>query len=152
MLVGADIVFSEMVVRTVGVGLQDAQFQTRNHQRHQCVVEVCLCDEVLVQRFLHCLEGGTALHVQARLDGDGAGFSFCLCDFVPFVDVGHGIAVGNDVSLEAPLLAQYVGEQEFAARSALAVDAVVGSHDGFDLSLLHQHAESGQVGLPQVAS
>jgi hypothetical protein len=42
--------------------------------------------------------------------------------------VVHGAPVGNDHAVEAPLLAQHVGEQPPVLRGVLAVDLVVGAH------------------------
>ena len=67
------------------------------------------------------------------------------------MDICHGIAVGNNVSAEPPLLSEHVGQQIFAARTGFAVDAVVGSHDGFYMTLLHKHLESRQISLEKVA-
>ena len=49
-------------------------------------------------------------------------------DLVALVDVVDGAAVGDDVAVEAPVLAQDVLEQALARRGGLAVDAVVGAH------------------------
>ena len=149
-LLGAYLLLAHVVVGALRVVVDDAQLQARHHQRLQGAVDVVLGEQLLAEGVLQGAEGGAALHVQARLDGDGAGLGLALRYLVAVVDVGDGAAVGDDVPLEAPLLAQDVGEQQLAARGALAVDAVVGPHDDFHLRLLHQHLEGRQVGLPEV--
>ena len=66
-------------------------------------------------------------------------------------DVVDGVAVADHQSGEAPLLAQNLPEQAGVAAAGLAVDAVVGAHHLADVGLLHQVAEGGQIGFPEVA-
>ena len=66
------------------------------------------------------------------------------------VYVGHGAAVGYDVALEVPSVAQYVLHEERAGRTAVAVDGVVGRHDGLDLCVLDQHLECRKVCLIEI--
>ncbi len=68
----------------------------------------------------------------------------------PVEDVDDRAAVGDDVALEAPLAAELILEQELVGAGGLAVDAVVGAHDGVGLALGDGGAEGGQIGVELV--
>ncbi len=72
-------------------------------------------------------------------------------DLVLLVDVLDRVAVGDDVAVETPVLAQDVLQQALARAARLAVDAVVRTHDRIDLRLLHERLERRQVGFVEVA-
>ncbi|EGY01296.1 hypothetical protein AZA_88790 [Nitrospirillum viridazoti Y2] len=69
---------------------------------------------------------------------------------VAALDVGDGVAVGHDIPLEAPALAQLIVQQEVAGAGRLSVHAVVGAHDRGHLARRHQLAEGRQVGVLHV--
>ena len=62
-----------------------------------------------------------------------------------------GAPVGHDDALEAPFVAQHVGQQPMVLCGMHAVDAVVGAHDGPRLGLLDDVFESREVDLAQGA-
>ena len=138
------------VVRAVGVVEQDAEPELGHQQRLQGLVDVRLREESALDGVLQGVEGVAALQVQARLDGDGAGFRRVAGDVVAAVDVIHRAAVRHHVSVEAPLVAEDVHQQELAAGCAVAEHAVVGAHHDLHVRFLHQLLESRQVGLVQV--
>ena len=115
------------------------------------MVYVLLCQQPLRQCVFQRLEGSATLYVQSSLHCHGTCLGWCFHYFMLSPHIPHGSAIRNDMSLESPLLAQYVCQQPFAGRCRLAIDAVVGSHDDFHLGLLHQRAERRQVCLPKVA-
>src|SRR5262249_12206947 len=60
-------------------------------------------------------------------------------------DVGYGAAVGNNVALEPPILAQVFLQQSIAGASGLPVHRVVGAHHGSRLGLHDGGSEGGQI-------
>ena len=62
-----------------------------------------------------------------------------------------GAPVGHDDALEAPFVAQHVGQQPMVLCGMHAVDAVVGAHDGPRLGLLDDVFEGREVDLAQGA-
>ncbi len=61
------------------------------------------------------------------------------------------VPVGDDEAVEAPLVAQDLGEQSAVVGAELAVEAVVGAHDPPGVGLLHGALERAQVELAQCA-
>ncbi len=66
-------------------------------------------------------------------------------------NVTHGITVGDDIALKAPLIPQQVGQQPLVCRSGNTVDGVVGAHHLADMAFAYGGLELGQVGLVQIA-
>ena len=95
--------------------------------------------------------GAAALEVAALRDPERRRLFRRRHQLVAHVDVVDGPAVRDHVPVEAPLLAQDVQEQALAGRGRLAVDAVVGAHDGRHLPFLHEGAERGEVRLVEIA-
>jgi len=69
---------------------------------------------------------------------------------VPLENVVDRPAVGGDVALEAPFVAQDLLQQRGAGAARLAVDAVVRAHHRRCLAFFHARLERGQVSLPQI--
>jgi hypothetical protein len=88
-----------------------------------------------------------ALVVHAAAKADGGGLRLGGVEVVAVVDVDDGAAVGDDVALEVPLAAKLVLQQELVGAGGLAVDGVVGAHDGVGVALGDGGAEGGQVGV-----
>jgi hypothetical protein len=63
--------------------------------------------------------------------------------------VVHGAPVGDDHTLEAPLVAQHGGQQPRVLRHVGAVEPVVGAHHRPRLRLRHYPLEGGEVDLAQ---
>ena len=74
-----------------------------------------------------------ALVVHAAAQADGGGLGLGGIELVAVVDVEDGAAVGDDVALEVPPAAELVLKQELVGAGGLAVDGVVGTHDGAGL-------------------
>ena len=68
-----------------------------------------------------------------------------------FPHIHDGPAIGHHVTLETPVTAQQVAEQEPAGTGRFTIDAVVRSHHRIYLALLYQGLERWQVGVVQVA-
>ena len=66
---------------------------------------------------------------------------------VALINIDDGAAVGNDVSLEAPLAAKLILKKELARAGGLTVDAVEGAHHGAGFGLSHGRAESRKVSV-----
>ena len=60
-------------------------------------------------------------------------------------DVGDGAAIGNDVALEAPVVAQMLFEQEGVRAGGLTVQRVVRAHHGFGFAFDDRGAKRGKV-------
>src|SRR5580698_10025651 len=65
-------------------------------------------------------------------------------------EVVDGVAVGGDEALEVPVLAEDIFEEEIACAGGLAIDGVVGAHDGVGFGFGDGGAEGGEVGVPEV--
>ena len=61
----------------------------------------------------------------------------------------NAVVVGNDVTLEAPLLAQHLLKQPFVGVRGDAINLVIRGHDTHDVSLNHRGLEAGQKKLAQ---
>ncbi len=66
------------------------------------------------------------------------------------VDVGDGGAVGDDVAVEVPVVAEVLLQEHFVGAGGRTVDGVVGAHDGLRVGLSNGGAEGGQVGVFEV--
>ena len=110
-----------------------------------------LVDETLLDRFKQRGVCATALQVATHLHRQGRRLSRRLDHPVPAEDIVDGPAVGDDVALETPFLAQDLLEQPGTGAAWLAVHPVVRAHDGRGGPFLHARLERGQVGLAQVA-
>ena len=67
------------------------------------------------------------------------------------IDIGHRATITHDVSLESPLVAQYIRKQELTTWCTFAINTVVCSHDDFHLAFFNQHLECRKIGFPQIA-
>src|SRR5690606_30530043 len=73
-----------------------------------------------------------------------------LChNFVSTVEVCYRPAVAHDMSLESPLISQYVHQQRVAGTAWLVVRTVIGAHHGFD-PRIYQRLKGGKVGLVKI--
>ena len=130
--------------------MQDTQLHACHERWAQGVVEILLGYELLGVCVLERTHRRAALEVEACLEGLDGGIHLAAGAVVSRVYVGHGAAVGYDVALEVPSVAQYVLHEERAGRTAVAVDGVVGRHDGLDLCVLDQHLECRKVCLIEI--
>ena len=62
----------------------------------------------------------------------------------------HGLVVGNDQAVEAPALAQDLGDEAPGAAVGLAVYVVIGGHDRAGVRQLHGHLEGQQKHVVQL--
>ena len=92
----------------------------------------------------------SAVDVAAVLQRQRRAFRRGVGDLVELVEIRNRAAVGDIVSLKAPLAAQDVAHQALGAAARLAVHAVVRAHDSFHAALLHAGLKRGQIGIPQV--
>ena len=118
------------------------------------VVEFGLGDEVLVDGVDEGGEGlalgEAALEVGAGFDGEGGGVGHVGGEVVAGVDVGDGGAVGDDVAVEVPGVAEVVFEEHGVGAGGGAVDGVVGAHDGLGVGFGDGGAEGGEVGVFEI--
>lgn len=131
--------------------IEHAQAHARGHQGLQRGVDLRFVDQALADR---CRQGGVllpAFQLGAVLDRQRSGLFAGGDDLVVLPDIHDRPAVGHHVAPEAPLVTQYILQQELAGAGRLAVHAVVGAHHRIHLALLDQCLERRQVGLVQVA-
>jgi hypothetical protein len=133
----------------------DACFQQAQHG----AVDVGLGQQALLDR-AHRGGGGRrgavaefAHHVRARPDRSrhGALRRVDVAVRAFRVDVGDGAAVGHDVPLEFPRIAQQILQERAVGARGHAVHGVVGAHEGQHMPFGHGGVEGGQVGFRQVA-
>ena len=67
------------------------------------------------------------------------------------VEVVDGVAVGNNNTIIAPLVAQNVDEQTVAGAAGLTLETLIGAHHLAHITFLDQCLEGGQIGFPKVA-
>ena len=106
--------------------------------------------QTLLVRLHHVQIGVAAVQVAAHLQRQRSGFGRGVGDHVAGMEVADGPAVAGHVAFKAPLVAQDVHQQGLGAAGGLAVDAVVSTHEGFNVSFLHRSLKGRQVGLPHV--
>ncbi len=106
------------------------------------------------QPMLHGVDKGGKNHpafkVAAVVHGKGRGLLGCAGHGVMGVEIENGPAVGHHVSLETPLLSQYLSQEGRAGAAGFSVGAVVGAHHGLRTALHDAVAEGGKVGFPKV--
>ena len=117
-------------------------------------VEVGFGDESLVDGVD---EGGVSLafavaafEVGAGLHGVGGGVGHVGRVVMAGEDVGDGGAVGDDVTVEVPGVAEVILEEHGVGAGGGSVDGVVGAHDGLRVGFRDGGAEGGQVGVFEV--
>ena len=91
-----------------------------------------------------------ALVVHASNHRDGR--TLCLGGPIAMIrcDIAHGVAVRNDIALEAPLAPQLVLQKVLVGARRLAVDGVVGAHHRGSLALDNGRAKGRLVGVDLV--
>ncbi len=89
--------------------------------------------------------------VGAGLERQSGGMGDVRRVMVAFSHIDDGAAIGDNETLELPCLAQMLLEQHGVVAGSLAVDCVVGAHDGFHMSVDNRGAKGRKVGLFEVA-
>ena len=139
--------------------VEHAELNARRVQADDRRVDVALFQEAflhgidvwLVIMVVLDLEGEVdAFVVHAALQADGGRLRLRRLEVVVLVDIDDRAAIGDDITFEVPLAAELVLKQEFVGACGLAVDAVVGAHDGGGLGLCDGGAEGGQIGVDLV--
>ena len=67
-----------------------------------------------------------------------------------YEEVVDGSAVAGDEAFEGPVGAEDLFEKKVAGAGGLAVDGVVGAHDGVGFGFDDGFAEGGEVGVPEI--
>src|SRR5690242_18863547 len=65
-------------------------------------------------------------------------------------DVMNGVAIRDNVAVEAPTLAQDVGEEEGIRAGGNAVNRVIGAHDSSDVSFANSHLKLWEVSFVRI--
>ena len=131
--------------------IEQAQPKPRLEEAGDRGVDFRLGDEALLDRAGEAVVIRAATEVAAGFDGARGGLLGRGHDFVVGEDVIDRAAVGDHVPVKAPLPAQQFGQQERIRAGGLAVDAVVGAHDGAHMAFANRGLKVGQVGFVEIA-
>ena len=88
----------------------------------------------------------SAVQVTSIIQSQGSRFSRSTGYHVVFMEIFDCPAVGNEISLEAPVAAKYFLKGRTSA-AGLSVSAVVSTHEAFHVSLLCQGLKCWQIGF-----
>ena len=66
-------------------------------------------------------------------------------------EIVDGIAVGQDDSIVAPLIAQDIDEQTVAGATGLTLETLIGTHHLAHITFFNQCLKGRQIGFPEVA-
>ncbi len=94
--------------------------------------------------------GDSAVDIGTRFHGDRRGLGRIFGVVLEGIEVADGPAVGDDISLEAPLFPEDIVEIGVGA-GGVVTELVVGAHHRPDLSIHDQLPESREVGFEEVA-
>ena len=134
---------SELIdlVIVVGVGgtVEEAKCEQGAQQAPHVVIDLALGDQAAGERRPD--QGRAVIHGRGHLQVKP----------VSQRDYGlvRGLPVADHGALESPVPLEDVGEQGPVLARPVVVDAVVGTHDGADVSLPDRRLERGQVDLPK---
>ena len=95
------------------------------------------------------VEFGAAGEVGASLDSQSGGLVERENEIVTLIEVADGPAVGDDVTIKTPFVAEKI-EEKLIGTGGLAADGVVGAHDGVGVALRNRSAEGGSVGVVEI--
>ena len=103
------------------------------------------------QTFLVCLQkvqiGHAAVQVAPVFEGQRSRFGCCVRHMVVLMEIADGPAVAGDVAVKLPLSPKDIHQKRFGTAGGLTVDAIVGAHHGFHLTLRDRGFKGGQIGL-----
>ncbi len=142
-------------VGDVGVGhlfgrVEHPQAEAGGEEALNGAIDRLLRDQSLGYRHHQGRVSAATVEVTAGLHSQGGRFGRCPHDLVVPVDVADGPAIGDDVTIEAPLPPQDFLQQSRAGAGRLAIDAVIGPHDRDRLSLPYASLKGGQIRIVQV--
>ena len=132
------------------LAVHNAQQIPGSEQPDGSLTDILFRNQLLGQGGEQAAIGAAAVQVGAGLQGGGAGLGGSIGEMVIFVEIPDGPAVGNHMTLEAPFVPQIFLKQLRAAAAGIAVDCVVGAHDGLHIGFLHRRFKGGQVGFLHV--
>src|SRR5262249_44210216 len=101
--------------------IEHAKAHAREHETANGNIELRLAHQSFLRGFGQRGGGGAAVEIEPCFDGERRRFFGGRYDLVLGEDVVDRIAVGNDVTLEAPVLAEDVGQESWARGGGLAV-------------------------------
>ena len=117
------------------------------------LVEFSLADKTFLKSFAQNLEYSTTLEVCSVKNSIDSSRERTVVGsvLIAVVEVVDGITVGQDDTIETPLLAQDVDEQTFAFATRFTFVAVVCTHHLAYITFLYKSLECRKIGLPEVA-
>src|SRR5258708_8115087 len=89
----------------------------------------------------------TADDVHSGLHGSGDALLKSLGEMMMGRDICDGSAIGDYVPLESPIVPEKFAKKSRVGASGLAVQGIVGTHDGTDVGLRDGGAKSGKIGV-----
>ena len=92
----------------------------------------------------------SALQISARLHRGCGGMRHIWSVVMAGVDVCHGGAVTDDISVKMPGVAEMIAQQHGVGAGGSSIDGVIGAHDGLGVGFGHCSAEGGKVGVLEI--
>jgi hypothetical protein len=132
-------------------GIEHAEFHAGGEESFNGDVDLPFGDHFFGGGFFEVGIGVEAFEVAAGSDGEYGGRVRGGNNLMALVDIVDGAAVRDDIAPEAPFVSKDGGEQAAAAAAGLAIEAVVGAHDGEGFPFPDAHFKLREVGLAKVA-
>jgi hypothetical protein len=95
------------------------------------------------------VEFGAAGEVGATLDGESGRLVERENELMTLIEVTDGPAVGNNVTIKTPFVAEKV-EEKLIGTGGFAADRVVGTHDGVGVAFDDCGAKCGSIGVVKI--
>src|SRR5580704_153575 len=92
----------------------------------------------------------SALQISAGLHRGCGSMDHIRSVMMASVDVCHGGAVTDDISVKMPGVAEMIAQEHGIGTGGSSVDGVIGAHDGLGMGFGHGSAEGGKVGVLEI--
>ena len=137
------LVHADLGIRALFRRIEQSEFEARPQRVRQGLVDFLFGDQPFFDGSDQGVVISAAAEIATGLDRAGSGFfrGVHVMMLLTTPNVVDGAAVGNDITLKAPLLAQKIGEQKGTGASGKAVDGIVSAHDPAHVSFAHRHLE-----------
>ena len=144
-----DIGEGELGPRDIGGRIEHAETEASFEKTFHGAIDIFDGQEAVAHGVVKNIEFRAAGEVGASLHGESGGLVERKDKIVALVEIGNGPAVGNNVTLEAPLIAEEV-EEEMIGAGRLAEHGVVGAHNGISVSIDDGGAKGWRVGVIEI--
>ena len=146
---GVDIGESELGPRHTIGRIEHAEAEARFEKALDGAIDVFGGDETILEGMVEDFELRTATEVSASFERERGGLIEREDEVVALIEVVDSPAVGDNVTSEAPLIAEKIEEQTIGA-GGLATDGIVGAHDGIGAAIDNGGPEGGRVGVVEI--